>query len=58
MKTREKISGCFRTPEWPNRFAAIRSVIVSAKKKGESIYRVLQNLFSDPPEAERLPFGT
>ncbi len=58
MKTRQKISGCFRTLEWSNRFAKIRSVIATAKKRGACVYEILQKLFSDPPDAERLLFGT
>jgi len=58
MKTRQKISGCYRTLEWSNRFAKIRSVIATAKKKAVCVYDLLQNLFSDPGKAERMLFGT
>ena len=54
MKTRQKISGCFRTLDWSNRFAKLRSVIATAKKKKACVYEVLQKLFSNPPDAEKL----
>ncbi len=54
MKTRQKISGCFRTLDWSNRFAKVRSVIATAKKKKACVYEVLQKLFSNPPDAEKL----
>ena len=58
MKTRQKISGCFRSLEWSNRFAKIRSVITSAKKKTVSVYEMLQLMLSDTEKAEELLFGT
>jgi len=58
MKTRQKISGCFRSLEWSNRFAKIRSVITSAKKKKVSVYEMLQLMLSDTAKAEELLFGT
>ena len=58
MKTRQKISGCFRSLEWSNRFAKIRSVITSAKKKTVSVYEMLQLMLSDTAKAEELLFGT
>ena len=58
MKTRQKISGCFRSLEWSNRFAKVRSVIATAKKKKACVYKILQKLFSNPPDAEKLLFDT
>ncbi len=58
MKTRQKISGCFRTLEWSNRFAQIRSIIATAKKRGKCIYGILQDMFSNPEGAEKLLFST
>jgi transposase len=58
MKTRQKISGCFRSLEWSRRFAKIRSVIASAKKRSVDVYEILQELFHDPAGAERLLFDT
>jgi transposase len=54
MKTRQKISGCFRSLEWSKRFAKIRSVITTGKKRSANVYELLQHLFSDPLEAEKL----
>ena len=58
MKTRQKISGCFRSLEWANRFAEIRSIITSAKKKSVDIYKLLQTILTDSKEAEKLLFNT
>jgi len=58
MKTRQKISGCFRSLEWANRFAKIRSVITSAKKKSVGIYKLLQAIQTNPKEAEAMLLGT
>lgn len=58
MKTRQKISGCFRTLEWSNRFSQIRSVIATAKKRGKCVYGILQDMFSNPADAEKTLFST
>jgi transposase len=58
MKTRQKISGCFRSLEWSRRFAKVRSVIASAKKRSVDVYAVMQKLFSDPAEGEKMLFNT
>jgi hypothetical protein len=58
MKMRQKISGCFRSLEWSRGFAKVRSVIASTKKRSVDVYGVLQKLFSDPVEAEKLLFDT
>ena len=58
MKTRQKISGCFRSLEWANRFAEIRSIITSAKKKSVDIYKLLQTTLTSQKEAEKLLFDT
>jgi transposase len=58
MKTRQKISGCFRSLEWSNRFAKIRSVIASAKKRSVNVYEILQLMLSDTTKAKDLLFGT
>jgi hypothetical protein len=52
MRTRQKISGCLRRLEWANRFAKIRSVITSAKKKSVNVYEVLQQMLTDTAKAE------
>jgi hypothetical protein len=58
MRTRQKISGCLRSLEWANRFAKIRSVITSAKKKSVNVYEVLQQMLSDTAKAEKMLFDT
>ena len=58
MKTRQKISGCFRSLDWANRFAKIRSVITSAKKKAVNVYGILQQMLTNPEKAEDSLFGT
>ena len=58
MKTRQKISGCFRSLEWSNRFAKIRSVVTSAKKRSVSVYEILQLILTDTAKAEKLLFAT
>ncbi|MCF6314529.1 MAG: transposase, partial [Verrucomicrobiales bacterium] len=58
MKTRQKISGCFRSLEWANRFSEIRSIITSAKKKSVDIYKLLQANLTSSEEAEKLLFDT
>lgn len=58
MKTRQKISGCFRTLEWSNRFSQIRSIIATAKKRRKCVYGVLQEMFSNPVNADKLLFST
>jgi transposase len=58
MKTRQKISGCFRSLEWANNFAKIRSIITSAKKKSVDIYQLLQATLTDPKKAQTMLFAT
>ena len=58
MKTRQKISGCFRSLEWAKGFAKVRSVIATARKKSVDVYPLLQNLFTDPVKAEEMLFAT
>lgn len=58
MKTRQKISGCFRSLESANWFAEIRSIITSAKKKSVDIYKLLQTILTDQKSAEKMLFDT
>lgn len=58
MKTRQKISGCFRSLEWANRFAKIRSVIASGKKRSVNVYELLQTMLANTAKAEKLLFET
>ena len=41
MKVKMKISGGFRTPEGAHAFAALRSVIATARKQGLNILKAL-----------------
>jgi transposase len=41
MKVKMKISGAFRTVEGAQAFAALRSVIASARKQGHNILAIL-----------------
>ena len=45
MKVKMKISGAFRTPEGAQAFAALRSIIATARKQHRNI---LQTLTTDP----------
>jgi len=45
MKVKQKISGCFRTDAGAADFAVIRTLIVTARKRG---WDVLEALASDP----------
>jgi transposase len=58
IKTRQKVSGCFRTLEWARGFARVRSVINTAKKRGLAVYGILQTLFQDPEQAKEILLGT
>jgi len=58
MKTRQKMSGCFRSLELARRFAKIRSLITIEKKRSVDVYALMQKLFSDPAETEKLLFET
>lgn len=42
MKVRQKISGCFRTTTGAENFAALRSVLSTARKQGWSVIKTLQ----------------
>ncbi len=42
MKVRQKISGCFRTAAGAENFAALRSVLSTARKQGWSVIKTLQ----------------
>ena len=58
IKTRQKVSGCFRTLEWARGFARVRSVINTAKKRGINVYEILKTLFQDPEQAKAVLLGT
>jgi hypothetical protein len=58
IKTRQKVSGCFRTLEWARGFARVRGVINTAKKRGIAVYGILQTIFRDPERAKEVLLGT
>ena len=47
-----------RSLAWSRRFATVCIVIASAKKRSVDVYEVMQKLFTDPVEAEKLLFNT
>jgi hypothetical protein len=58
MNARRKRSVRLRSLKWANRFAKIRSVITSAKRKSVNVYEVLQQMLSDTAKAEKMLFDT
>jgi transposase len=51
MKTKQKISGCFRNKDNADWFANLRSVITSARKKAVNILQILSLTIQDPQKA-------
>ncbi len=45
VKTRIKVSGCFRSEEWAKWFCRIRSYISTMKKQDLDIYKSIQSIF-------------
>ena len=58
MKTKQKISGCFRNLTHAKAFADLRSVISTAKKRSVNVIEIIQITLSDPQEAQSLLLGT
>ncbi len=54
MKTKQKISGCFRSLPHANAFINLRSLIASAKKQAVSVMEVIQAVILDPFKAASL----
>ena len=48
MKTREKISGTFRSVEHPQAFADLRSIISTARKQSRNLLGTLMEMFHTP----------
>jgi transposase len=46
VKTRIKISGCFRSEEWTEWFCRIRSYISTLRKQNVRVYSALQSIYS------------
>lgn len=51
MKTKQKISGCFRSMLHAKAFANLRSVIASAKKGSKDVLGILTKTLADPAKA-------
>jgi transposase len=58
MKTKQKISGCFRNLHQARAFAALRSIISSAKKRAINVMQILQATLSNPQSAKEILTGT
>jgi hypothetical protein len=54
MKTKQKISGCFRSLPHANSFINLRSLIASAKKQAVNVMEVMQAVILDPAKAASL----
>ena len=48
IKTKTKVSGCFRSATGAENFAAIKSVLSTAKKNGKNLFLTIKNLFAAP----------
>ena len=51
MKTKQKISGCFRSLTHANAFIHLRSLIASAKKQAVNVMEVIQAVFQMPEKS-------
>lgn len=58
MKTKQKISGCFRNLKHAQAFAAIRSIISSARKQSINVLQILRALVTNPLKAQSLLVAT
>lgn len=58
MKTKQKISGCFRSRPHAVAFANLRSIIASARKQAVNVLDILRATLSDQHLAHRLLFET
>jgi hypothetical protein len=54
MKTKQKISGCFRSLPHANAFVNLRSIIASAKKQAVNAIEVIQAVFQSPEKVSLL----
>lgn len=57
MKTKQKISGCFRNLDQAQAFAALRSIISSAKKQTINVLQILKATLSHPRKAQEMLLG-
>ena len=58
MKTKQKISGCFRNLDHARAFAALRSIIASAKKQSINVLQILKSTLFKPVEAQDMLLGS
>ncbi len=58
MKTKQKISGCFRNLTHARAFAALRSIISTAKKQSINVLEIIKTTLSNPLEAQAILLGT
>ena len=54
MKTKQKISGCFRSLSHANAFVDIRSILASAKKQAVNAMEIINAVIQHPKEVGRL----
>lgn len=58
MKTKQKISGCFRTMSQAQAFAHLRSIITSSKRRAINILQILTAVLRNQGAAHSLLFST
>jgi len=49
IKTKAKVSGCFRSTEGVEAFAATKSIISTARKRGENLLEKIKSLYNPNP---------
>ena len=54
MKTKQKISGCFRSISHANAFINLRSIIASAKKQAVNVIEIIRTAILSPEEVGHL----
>ncbi|MGK0189876.1 MAG: transposase [Verrucomicrobiales bacterium] len=57
MKTKQKISGSFRSLDQAQAFATLRSIISSAKKQTINVLQILKATLSHPQKAQEMLLG-
>ena len=58
MKTKQKISGCFRNLDQARAFAGLRSIISSAKKQAINVMGIIKETLAEPAKARQTLLGT
>ncbi len=49
VKSKQKISGCFRSDKGQEGYLDIKSIILSLKKQCRDSFSVIKNIFENPP---------